>query len=819
MTAAPPIPAAPRPAPARAAVRHAPPPPAPAARLLARPWAAAALLAALAGYVDLWFGGTSVAAVLLVLAYCVFGPLALFARSGAARDADGPPYAPAALVAGGVFALYAATLAPTTAMWDASEYIAVARVLGLPHPPGNPLFVLLAHVAGLAPVPVSYAARINLLAAATSACSAGLWFLCAERVLRGVVPVRWARRLAAAAAALLGATAFTVWNQSVVNEKVYTVSGLFLAAVSWLVLRWVDAAGGSGHGGAGRGAPAGDPARADRLLVGAAYVTGLAYAVHPAGLLAAPAAAVAVLARRPGTLVRGRHLLALAAAFVVGATPFAYEPIRSAHLPPINEGAPTACEGGRPEVGCTLSAETGRKLLANIRREQYGGHPVLERQAPFAAQLDMAWTYFRWQWLRDPDGRRPGAQRALALAVLALGLLGGYTHWRRDRATFWYLGPLVGSLTGVLVFYLNFKYGWSQAPELGDLVPREVRDRDYFFFWTFAVWGVWAGVGLAAAWRWAAVRAAGRAAAGPGGAPLAARPWLAAAPVLAFALVPLAANGPSASRAGQTFTREWARDLLASVEPYAVLVTNGDNDSFPLWYAQHVEGVRRDVTVALVPYLTIDDYVRQLARTAPEPYDEAAGPAAFRGRARRRPPGPAVRLTKEALAALPPYLELAAPQRFVHGGIDAAVPAGVLTRDQLVVLHVIRDSFPERPVYFSTGGYGQALGLGPYLRAQGLVQRLDPAPVPTTPDLPATPDGHLDLPRTLALWDSVYRAPAALAREGRWVDQASANIPGAYAFTGQRLAQALAARGDSARARAVMRRVLDVAAAARLGGD
>jgi hypothetical protein len=87
-------------------------------------------------------------------------------------------------------------------------------------------------------VPVSYAERINLLAAATSALSAGLWCLCAERVLVPVVPPRGARRAAAAAAALLGATAFTVWNQSVVNEKVYTVSGLFLAAVSWAVLRW-----------------------------------------------------------------------------------------------------------------------------------------------------------------------------------------------------------------------------------------------------------------------------------------------------------------------------------------------------------------------------------------------------------------------------------------------------------------------------------------------------------------------------------------------------------------------------------------------------
>jgi hypothetical protein len=152
----------------------------------------------------------------------------------------------------------------------------VARVLGLPHPPGNPLFVLLAHVAGLLPIPVSYAERINLLAAGTSATAAALWFLFAERVL-----CTWSRCVGRARRRRVcgagGATAFTVWNQSVVNEKVYTVSLGFLALSSWLVLRWLDAA-----------ADTAEPARADRLLVTVAYLAGLGYAVHPAGFLAGP---------------------------------------------------------------------------------------------------------------------------------------------------------------------------------------------------------------------------------------------------------------------------------------------------------------------------------------------------------------------------------------------------------------------------------------------------------------------------------------------------------------------------------------------------
>ena len=150
-----------------------------------------------------------------------------------------PSYRAAAVASAAVLLLYVVTLGPSSAMWDTSEYIAVARVLGMPHPPGNPTFVLIAHVAGLVPLPVEYAVRINLLAAVSSAASAALWFLCADWMMRRMIPERRWRLAAAVAGAFLGATAFTVWNQSVVNEKVYTVSLLGLALGSWLLVRWL----------------------------------------------------------------------------------------------------------------------------------------------------------------------------------------------------------------------------------------------------------------------------------------------------------------------------------------------------------------------------------------------------------------------------------------------------------------------------------------------------------------------------------------------------------------------------------------------------
>src|SRR3954449_7882969 len=94
-----------------------------------------------------------------------------------------PSYLAAGIVTFGVFLMYLLTLAPSTAMWDTSEYMAAAYTLGLPHPPGNPLFVLIGRVFAILPIAPTTALRINLLAAICSAVSAGMWFLITERVL------------------------------------------------------------------------------------------------------------------------------------------------------------------------------------------------------------------------------------------------------------------------------------------------------------------------------------------------------------------------------------------------------------------------------------------------------------------------------------------------------------------------------------------------------------------------------------------------------------------------------------------------------------
>src|SRR3954465_14561220 len=104
-----------------------------------------------------------------------------------------PSYRAALVVSLVTLVLYLVTLAPSTAMWDTSEYIAAAYTLGLPHPPGNPLFVLIGRVFSILPIAPTVAQRINILAAICSAVSAGMWFLVTERVLVGWFPERWQR--------------------------------------------------------------------------------------------------------------------------------------------------------------------------------------------------------------------------------------------------------------------------------------------------------------------------------------------------------------------------------------------------------------------------------------------------------------------------------------------------------------------------------------------------------------------------------------------------------------------------------------------------
>jgi len=721
-----------------------------------------------------------------------------------------PPYLWAGLVSLGALVLYVLTLAPTTQFWDTSEYIAAAYVLGIPHPPGNPLFVLIAHVWGLLPLAAGYAMRINLLAAVTSAIAAGCWFLVSERWMRAWVPAQLPRRLAAVAGALAAATAFTVWNQSVVNEKVYTLSLLSIALVLWLIVRWDDQPAGEGH---------------DHHLLMIVFLLALTSTNHMMGVLVGPAVVVLLYpplkAQRPAddagrrvewsqwfvfcsvyglivasglensgplklaavlfagalgyALLRARNwdfALAVLLVAVVGVSVYMFLPIRAAHFPPINEGEPT-----------TLQA-----LWDVLTRQQYGKPPVWERQATLSAQLGMWVQYFSWQWGRD----FPGAiQNGLAVLFGSLGVLGAYRHWTADRRRAIAMTVLIGTFTVVLIFYLNFKYGYSWQPE--KQVAREVRERDYFFIASFALWGVWVGMGLATLMEWISDGLEVRV-------PDGARRWTLATPVLLLALIPLWGNHLTASRKGETLARDFAYDLLQSVEPYGVLVTAGDNDTFPLWYAQEVEHVRQDVTVVNLSLANTDWYVRQLQRRPLATFDSTQAPAIYHGRAWPKPTGKLLNYTDEQVANLQPVYWLEQKQYVNLGGVGMTLDPQQLGRQYLeradvIVLQAIKDQIGKRPIYYSrtVGPYADQFGLSGYLEGHGFARKLRQQPLAQSDSIKLmSVFGFVNLPRTEALAFGVYHAASAARHRPRgWVDRPSEGILATYGLLYQSLAQAL----------------------------
>jgi hypothetical protein len=138
----------------------------------------------------------------------------------------------------------------------------------------------------------------------------------------------------------------------------------------------------------------------------------------------------------------------------------------------------------------------------------FRGEDLPRSPSQLAAQMANYFQYFDWQWARSVSGNRSwfgGARPLLTLLFLALGIFGAIQHFRRDKRSFWYFFTLVATLSFGLTFYLNFRYGYSIPMEL-PMEAREVRERDYFFIVSFSLWGVWAGIGIAALWQWIGTR-------------------------------------------------------------------------------------------------------------------------------------------------------------------------------------------------------------------------------------------------------------------------------------------------------------------------
>lgn len=505
--------------------------------------------------------------------------------------------------------VYAATMAPGVTFWDAGEFIAAIRVLGIPHPPGTPLFVALGHVwAALLASTMGYARATNLFSVVCTASAGALTALLIARTARADASIALHRQLAWAgvAAALCAGLMTSAWGIASETE-VYALA--LLHSILLLSAGW--------RAGSAR---IGD----DRWLLATAYLIALVPAVHLSALVSAPAALA--LASRDGSgawhPVRGALLggvmlvsagvglmswmlvglgvlvvvLALARSpraqrarlalvlplVLIGASALLILLVRARHDPAINQGDPSSL----------------RALAEVVARRQYDVSPLFPRRAPVWLQLATLAQYVDWQFgMSLGRGIFTSIPRVLVtFACLALGAV-GYRAIRRDAPRL-ADGLLVLTISGSLgvCAYLNLRAGASIGYGFVPVDAHEARERDYFFVLGFWGWGCfvgYAGMELVRRWRL----------------PL----WI----VLAMPALPLVANLTSSRRtdAGERLAaREVAVALLASAPPDAVLFVEGDNDSYPIWYLQTVEGVRPDVLPVTIPLLPADWYQHEIAR-------------------------------------------------------------------------------------------------------------------------------------------------------------------------------------------------------------
>lgn len=755
------------------------------------------------------------------------------------NDGGKTPWLLAGAASVAVLLLYVVTLAPTTQFWDASEYIATAHILGIPHPPGNPLFVILARAWELllAPTGLSVAVRLNLFSAVSTAAAHFFWFLAIHRVLTWKGGDRTFALVAAFAGTALSATAFTVWNQSNVNEKVYTLSLLTISLAVWIMLVWRDRITGvrmgksapviRGHDGTAQARESALATRNDeqsgKLLILVAFLLALSATNHLMGLLAGPALLLFVLVVQPRALADVRVVSIGLLAAAVGFSVFAFLPIRAALDPLINEADPS----------------TWQAFLDSLTRKQYAKPSILT--SPLAlglprdpglmvAQFSNWLQYFDWQWARSIAGEQPwfGGVRPLATtAAIGLGVLGGMRHWREDRQSAALFLVLFLTLSLGLTFYLNFKYGFSapiDGPVIADEDPREVRERDYFFLAGFSVWGLWMGVGVAALWQRAmramAIRRTQTARASASTLPIR---W-AAAPILAIALVPLALNWSWATRSGDWTARDWAYNALMSVEPYGILITNGDNDTFPLWYLQEVEGIRQDVSVIVTSYLGAAWYakqVRDLSRpcaAGEDPTNASSRIICQRSFDAADGPWGNANLPEDSVLPLSDAeiervaqsaIRLSEPAILEAGAIRTSIAAGtVLVPSDTFLTAILSLNANRRPIHFVVPSpVLTRLNLHDYTVRSGVTFRLHTAE--SRPDAsesvieltdnqaPQVLGRYVDVGATAKLFEDVFELHGAPASLDVWADSATKNIPAYYAWGHFALGQALAQQGEA----------------------
>lgn len=479
-------------------------------------------------------------------------------------EGGSPGRRPAVLVFVALISVYSATLAPGVTFWDSGEFLAAIHSLGIPHPPGTPLFVIVANVwARLFTPLLGFARAVNLLSAVCAALGCAL--------LADLI-TRWTRDgYAGFGAGICAGATSTLW-MSATETEVYAPAFLVACLLLWIAARISE--GGERH-----------------WWILLAYVAGLGWSLHLTALIVLPSALVLAMGGRDfrGDVKRITRMLPfLVAIAVLGASVVSFMYIRAQHDPAVNQGNPA-----------TLAS-----LSDVITRRQYGTFHLWPRQAPFFIQLGNIFEWADWQFALGMHSEPPPGwvRTPFTLVFAGLGILGSLHHRTAHRLSWRALLTLLLTASVGVVIYLNLKAGPSYGGGfMAQNALREARERDYFFILAWVCWGLWAGLGAHVLAARTFKLASSRAHAGG----------------LALAALPLLLNWRAVDRGKEpraSEARDFAAGVLRGAPISAIILARGDNDTYPIWYMREVERARADLVPITVPMLPAQWYRAELMR-------------------------------------------------------------------------------------------------------------------------------------------------------------------------------------------------------------
>jgi len=663
--------------------------------------------------------------------------------------------------------IYLLTVAPTISSWDNPEFITCASIMGIPHPPGSPILSLLGRVMTLIPFYdfrgggfESIAYRVNLLAVLAGALTVMLTYLITVRLITRIVLTKKIFKhdglimFSAIVSAFMAGFSHQFWENSTEIET-YMPSLLVSMLAVWLILKWEEKKN--------------NPQNL-RYLFLAVYCIGLGTGLHLYVLLIVPAVFLIVVTAKPvwfsdlrlwinlipiiiGLLLikhfGGRVLSMIAmvsfsifgpllfarifytesqlwkktlwgvllclSLFSIGYSVYPTVLVRAVKKPAINEGNP----------------DNWNRYNEYLNRTQYGQGNMYTgmfyRKASFNYQFNYMYLRYllrqfpKWgpspiitfETDKSPDdsGVQDLNQQYAYLPVLLILILlfGIYYHARNDIRHFgmFFLYFLISSIG--LVLYLNME-------------NPQVRERGYFFLGSFQIIMVWIGIGVYGFFSFIRNRLSTRLL----------TPVTVLMSVVFATLIPVAAlsnhidsdynNYQVHDRSQNWIPLDFATNMLQSCKKDAILFTHGDNDTYPLWYAQYVNGMRKDVNVVNLSILNAPWYIKQLrdkGNTIPIAFSDDYIDN---------------KLCSNSLVSYRTLLWTPEPKKVTITGITWEMPptyvisngkTGILSVSSFMVAHIIEKVNWVKPIYFSTYVEpSKMIGLEKYMSMEGMVYRL-----------------------------------------------------------------------------------------------